>query len=133
MSRRLTLLFAIAGGAAVGNLYWSQPLLDFIAGDLHTGTGAAGWLVTATQLGYAVGVLLFVPLGDVLDRRVLIPVAMLCAAVALLASAFAPTFAVLLITLALVGLTTVSGQILAPLAGDLADDATRGRVVGTVL
>ncbi|WP_375388807.1 MFS transporter [uncultured Amnibacterium sp.] len=133
MTRRLTLLFAIAGGAAVGNLYWAQPLLDFIARDLRTNTAAAGALVTSTQLGYATGVLLLVPLGDVLNRRLLVPVAMLCAAAALLASALAPTFAVLLATLALVGLTTVAGQILAPLAGDLADDATRGRVVGTVV
>ncbi|AMM19330.1 MFS transporter [Frondihabitans sp. PAMC 28766] len=133
MTRRLTLLFAIAGGAAVGNLYWSQPLLDFIARDLKTGTSAAGWLVTATQLGYAIGVLLFVPLGDVLSRRILVPIALLCATAALLASALAPTFGVLLVTLSLVGLTTVSGQILVPLAGDLADDENRGRIVGTVV
>jgi predicted MFS family arabinose efflux permease len=133
MDRRLVLLFAIAGGAAVGNLYWSQPLLDFIAEDLRTDTSSAGWLVTATQLGYAAGVFLFVPLGDLLDRRVLVPVALLCSAIALGASAAAPTFAVLLVTLALVGLTTVSGQILAPLAGDLATDADRGRIVGTVV
>jgi predicted MFS family arabinose efflux permease len=133
MNRRLTLLFAVAGGAAVGNLYWSQPLLDFIARDLRTDTASAGWLVTATQLGYAIGVLLFVPLGDLLDRHVLVPIALLCSAAALGASALAPTFGVLLATLALVGLTTVSGQILAPLAGDLADDADRGRVVGTVV
>ncbi|BDZ48055.1 MFS transporter [Frondihabitans sucicola] len=133
MNRRLTLLFAIAGGAAVGNLYWSQPLLDFIASDLRTGTASAGWLVTATQIGYAVGVLLFVPLGDVLSRRILVPIALLCATTALVASALAPTFSVLLITLSLVGLTTVSGQILVPLAGDLADDSNRGRIVGTVV
>ncbi|QHC56864.1 MFS transporter [Rathayibacter tanaceti] len=133
VSRRLTFLFALAGGAAVGNLYWAQPLLDVIAADLRTGTAAAGWLVTATQLGYAVGVLLFVPLGDVLDRSRLVPIAVLASAVALAASALAPTFAVLVVTLAAVGLTTVSGQILAPLAGDLADDASRGRVVGTVV
>ncbi len=66
---------------------------------------------------------MFVPLGDVLNRRVLIPVALLCVTVSLLASALAPTFGVLLATLALVGFTTVAGQILAPLAGDLADDA----------
>src|SRR4051812_17393968 len=133
MSRGLTLLFAIAGGAAVGNLYWAQPLLDFIAGDLHTDPAAAGWLVTTTQLGYAAGVLLIVPLGDVLDRRRLVPAAMLCSTVALTASALAPAFGLLLVALTVVGLTTVTGQILAPLAGDLADDATRGRVVGTVV
>ncbi|WP_221305170.1 hypothetical protein [Streptomyces sp. Ag109_O5-1] len=49
ISRGLTLLFAIAGGSAVANLYWAQPLLDFIAGDLHASASLAGWLVTATQ------------------------------------------------------------------------------------
>ena len=133
MDKRLTLLFALAGGAAVGNLYWSQPLLDFIARDLRTGTGAAGWLVTATQLGYALGIFLFVPLGDLVDRRRLVPLALLCSTAALVICAVSSTFPVLLAALALVGLTTVSGQILVPLAGDLADDATRGRVVGTVV
>jgi predicted MFS family arabinose efflux permease len=129
ISRRLVFLFAVAGGAAVGNLYWSQPLLDLIATGLKAGTDSAGWLVTATQIGYAIGVLLFVPLGDVLDRRILVPVALLCATAPLLASVLAPTFTVLLITLFLVGLVTVSGQILVPLAGDLASDSDRGRVV----
>lgn len=133
MTRSRTMLFAIAGGVAVGNLYWAQPLLDVIARDLRTGTASAGWLVTATQIGYAVGILLFVPLGDVVDRRRLVPLALLASAVALVAAALSPTFPVLLGALALVGLTTVAGQVLAPLAGDLATDADRGRVVGTVV
>jgi predicted MFS family arabinose efflux permease len=133
MTRRLTLLFAVAGGAAVANLYWSQPLLDLIARDLHASAAAAGWLVTATQIGYAAGILLIVPLGDVLDRHRLIPMMMLTAAAALVVCAVAPSFPVLLIALAAVGVTTVSGQILTPLAGDLADDQNRGRVVGVVV
>jgi predicted MFS family arabinose efflux permease len=133
MTRGLTLIFALAGGAAVGNLYWSQPLLDFIAEDLHSSPATAGWLVTATQLGYALGVFLIVPLGDRLDRRRLVPAMLLLSALALLASAAAPTMALLLVALTLVGLTTVAGQILTPLAGDLADDSNRGRVVGTVV
>ncbi|MET7451920.1 MFS transporter [Streptomyces sp. NPDC005574] len=133
MTRGLTFLFAVAGGAAVGNLYWAQPLLDFIARDLHASTAAAGWLVTATQLGYAVGILLIVPLGDVRDRRALIPLMLLGSAVALLLCALAPSFGILLVTLTVLGATTVSGQLLAPLAGDLADDDNRGSVVGTVV
>lgn len=57
MSRRLTFLFAVAAGAAIANLYWAQPPLGFIAGNLHAANTTAGWLVTATQVGYAVGVL----------------------------------------------------------------------------
>jgi predicted MFS family arabinose efflux permease len=125
-------LFAVAAGAAVGNLYWAQPLLDLIAQDLDTSTATAGWLVTATQIGYAAGIVLIVPLGDVLDRRRLIPLTLLCSAVALVACAVAPSFGILLAAITLLGLTTVSGQLLTPLAGDLADDADRGRVVGTV-
>ncbi len=55
MTARLMLLFAVAGGAAVGNLYWAQPLLDLIAEDLGASTANAGWLVTTTQIGYAPG------------------------------------------------------------------------------
>ena len=55
---RLTLLFAIAGGAAVGNLYGAQPLLDFIARDLRTDTAVAGALVMPTPTGVpAIGAL----------------------------------------------------------------------------
>jgi len=133
MTRGLALLFAVAGGAAVGNLYWAQPLLDFIAEDLHASTASAGWLVAATQLGYAAGILLLVPLGDVRDRRKLVPFILGCSAVALVLCALASSFGFLLAALALLGVTTVSGQFLAPLAGDLADDDHRGSVVGTVV
>ncbi|AIV41183.1 MULTISPECIES: MFS transporter [unclassified Curtobacterium] len=132
MTRGRTLLFAVAGGAAVGNLYWAQPLLDDIAADLGTSPASAGFLVTLTQVGYALGILLLVPLGDVVDRRRLVPGVLAASAVALLAAALAPGFSALLVALALVGATTVAGQLLIPLAGDLADPASRGRVVGTI-
>jgi predicted MFS family arabinose efflux permease len=132
MSRRLTFLFAVAAGATIANLYWAQPLLGFIAGDLRAPTAAAGWLVTATQVGYAVGVLLLVPLGDVLDRRRFVPVMLLISAGALLLCALAPSIGVLLLALGVLGVTNISGQVLTPLAGDLAGDDRRGRVVAVV-
>lgn len=133
MTPRLTLLFSVAAGTAVANLYWAQPLLDYIADDLGASAASAGWLVTTTQLGYALGILLVVPLGDVLDRRRLVPLMMVVASAALLACALAPSFGVLLVALAALGVTTVSGQVLTPLAGDLADEHERGRVVGAVV
>jgi predicted MFS family arabinose efflux permease len=133
MTRGLTLLFAVAGGVAVGNLYLAQPLLELISGDLGASTASAGWLVTATQVGYAAGILFVVPLGDVRNRRHLIPTMMLCAAAALTLCAVAPSMGILLVAMTFVGVTTVSGQILAPLAGDLADVASRGHVVGIVV
>ena len=133
MTRRLTLLFAVAAGAAVANLYWSQPLLDLIADELDAGPAAAGWLITATQLGYAAGILFLVPLGDVVERRRLVRAVLLCSAGAALLCAVAPSLGLLMGALVLLGVTAVSGQILAPLAGDLADDTERGHVVGTVI
>jgi predicted MFS family arabinose efflux permease len=133
MTRGRTFLFALAGGAAVGNLYWAQPLLDVIARDLGAPTSTAGWLVTATQIGYALGILLIVPLGDVRNRRRLVPTMLALSAVALLACAAAPSMGVLLIAITALGVATVSGQILVPLTGDLADDTNRGHVVGTVV
>jgi predicted MFS family arabinose efflux permease len=132
MSTPLVVLFGIAGGAAAGNLYWAQPLLATIGGDLGVSASTAGLLVTVTQIGCALGMLLIVPLGDLVNRKRMIPAIMGLSALALAASALAPTFAVLLVTLALVGVTTVAGQLLTPLAGDLAEDGQRGRVIGTV-
>src|SRR3954451_5861975 len=133
MGSELVWLLALVGGFAVGNLYWAQPLPGVISGDFGVSTGTAATLVTVTQIGYAIGIVLLVPLGDVVNRRRLIPLMLVLSAVALLACAAAPTFTTLLVAIALLGVTTIAGQVVVPLAGDLADDASRGRVVGTVM
>lgn len=128
----LTAVFAVGAGLAVGNLYWAQPLLAQIAADFGIPTAEGGMLVTATQIGYALGILLLVPLGDILNRRRLISGVMGASVLALLASAWAPSFALLAMAISLVGFTSVSGQIIIPLTGDLATAEQRGRAVGTV-
>ncbi|MET0133981.1 MAG: MFS transporter [Kibdelosporangium sp.] len=133
MTRSLMVLFAVASGVAVGSLYYAQPLLDVIAQDLAVSEGTAGLLITVTQIGYALGILLIVPVGDFRDRRRLVPLMMLLAAVALAACVVAPGIVTLALALAAVGVTSVTGQILVPLAGDLSDDASRGRIVGIVM
>ncbi|MGW0818030.1 MFS transporter [Streptomyces viridiviolaceus] len=132
MTPARTLIFAIAAGLAVGNLYWAQPLIEIIASSLSVSSSSAATLVTVTQVGYALGIFLLVPLGDVLNRRRLVPLVLALSSVALLGAAFAQTFPVLLVLLGGVGLTAVGAQILAPLAGELAEPERRGRVVGTV-
>lgn len=132
MSADLAVLFAVAAGLAVGNLYWAQPLLAVISQDLGIPASQSAFLVTATQMGYALGILLIVPLGDVLERRKLLVAAMLATVLALALCAAASSFLALSIALGALGFCTVSGQIVLPLAGDLADDASRGRVVGIV-
>jgi predicted MFS family arabinose efflux permease len=133
LDRRLVVLLAVACGATVANLYYAQPLLHIIGRDLHVGAGAAGLLVTATQIGYAAGLVLIVPLGDLLDRRRMITRMLGVCAAGLALAAAAPSFAVLAVALGVIGVTSVVAQVLVPLAGTLAAESERGRVVGTVM
>ena len=133
ISRRLTLIMAAACGLVVANLYYAQPLLHTIGNSLHVSSAAVGLLVTATQIGYAAGLLLLVPLGDLHERRRLLAIMLAVTSVGLVAASLAPSLAVLAIALACVGLTSVVAQILVPFAATLAAEHERGRVVGTVM
>ncbi|GAA1382932.1 MFS transporter [Peribacillus frigoritolerans] len=132
MTQATTVIFAVAAGLAVGNLYLSQPLFEIIAKSLEVSSSSAAALVTVTQFGYALGIFLLVPLGDVLNLRRLIPLILSLSAIMLISAAFAPTFPVLLAALGGLGLTTVAAQLLTPLASELSEPERRGRVVGTV-
>ncbi len=72
LSRKLVWIFAIACGLVVANLYYAQPLLDTIARVFHSSSGIVGLVITLTQLGYAAGLTLVVPLGDLVERRLLV-------------------------------------------------------------
>jgi predicted MFS family arabinose efflux permease len=124
---------AVACGAAAANIYYAQPLLGTIARDFSVSDGTAGLLVTASQVGYAAGLVALVPLGDLLERRSLITRIMLITAVALAATAASPSFTALAAALVVVGLTSVVAQILVPLSSMLAAEHERGRVVGNVM
>jgi len=129
----LILLFAITGGVAVGNLYTAQPLLNDIALSFGAQPDSASMLITFTQLGYATGILLLVPLGDIRNRRRLIPVILFLSALSLCLTAVAPSMPLLMAAMALTGLTTVAGQLLTPFAGDLASPSQLGKVLGTII
>lgn len=133
MTPALTLTFAVATGAIVASLYYSQPLLAQLASALGVREGAAALLVTVTQLGYAAGLALLVPLGDTLDRRRLIFTLLGLAAGGLLLAGLAPGFGVFALASVLIGLTSVAAQVLVPFAATLASDVRRGQVVGTVM
>jgi predicted MFS family arabinose efflux permease len=133
MSQAMVVLFAVACGVSVANLYYAQPVLDNIARSLGTGAGTAGLVVTFAQIGYAVGLALLVPLGDLLARRWLVPTVLLVTAGGLVASAAAPSIGVLIAVGLIVGAGSVAAQILVPMAASLADEEHRGHVVGMVM
>lgn len=132
LSRAVALLFSIACGLAVANIYYAQPLLDTMADEFGFSHAAAGIIITATQIGYGLGLLLVVPLGDLLDRRRLVVGQSLLSVIALATVALAPSGAFLLAACVAVGALAVVTQVLVAYAAILAPPAERGRAVGIV-
>ncbi|MEO3792431.1 MFS transporter [Nonomuraea sp. B10E15] len=133
LSPGLLLLMSVATGLAVAGNYFAQPLLDLIGQELGVGPSLAALTVTAAQAGYALGLILLVPLGDLMERRRLAVALYAATAVFLLVSATAADGTVLLVSTALTGLASVGAQVVVPFAATLAAPAERGRVVGTVM
>lgn len=132
ISRAVTLLFATACGMSVANIYFAQPLLDELSNDFAIDQSIIGLIITVTQIFYGLGLLLLVPLGDLLNQRRLIIGQMLLSIVALLIVGTASYVAVLFAGMALVGLLAVVTQSLVAFAATMASSTERGRVVGIV-
>src|SRR5581483_6436717 len=132
ISPPLVLLSAVAGGLAVSTVYFAQPLLDRIAADLAFSPAWAGTIVVATQAGYALGLLLIVPLGDLMDRRRLITAQFAVLRLALIGVGAARAHAMLLAAAALLGTMAVVAQSIVAAAASMATPQQRGKVVGTI-
>ncbi len=128
-----TALLAVAAGTAVANIYYAQPLLPTIARDLGAAARDVGLVATITQVGFGTGLLLFVPLGDAVERRGLILRLLGAAGVALAATALAPSLPALVATSFVLGLVSVVPQLAVPLAAHLARPDERGRAIGAVM
>ncbi|MBA2806850.1 MFS transporter [Streptomyces sp. KM273126] len=129
----LVALLAVASGMTVANLYYAQPLLSSLSDVFDISTATAGALITLTQVGYVIGMLFLVPLGDRLEKRNLITVLLAVTTLALVAAGLATSFPMLLIASLVSGATSVVAQILVPFAAGLAPDHARGRIVGRVM
>ncbi|PFA35464.1 MFS transporter [Bacillus cereus] len=132
MSHALALLFAAACGMSVANIYFAQPLLDQLSNEFGINHSIIGVVITVTQIFYGVGLLLLVPLGDLLNQRRLIVGQMLLSTTALVIVGTASSSMVLFAGMALVGLLAVVRQTLVAFAATIASPTERGRVVGIV-
>jgi predicted MFS family arabinose efflux permease len=126
------LLFAVAAGISVANIYCAQPLLDAMAQGLGFSRSSAGSVILVTQIGYAVGLLFIVPLGDLVDRRRLVLTQLFLSAILLALVGLAHSETLLFAGLFFVGLLAVVVQVLVAFAAGLAPQEERGRAVGTV-
>jgi len=132
LSSSLSLLLSVTCALAVANVYFAQPLLDSMAEGLGVASGMIGVVVTATQAGYALGLLLIVPLGDIVNRKRMILSQLLLAAIALAAVGAAQAWLVLLGAMIVVGLTAVVAQVVVAFAASHATPSQRGQTIGTV-
>lgn len=128
----MTVILATACGLAVANLYFAQPILDLLATAFHTSQGAATTAVTVIQVGYAVGLVLLLPMGDLIENRRLTSGMLVVTSAALVVAGSAQNLGMFLAASVLIGVTSVVAQILIPFAAHLAPDESRGRIVGWV-
>ncbi|GAB5056200.1 MFS transporter [Companilactobacillus alimentarius] len=133
MSRKTILLMAVVTGVIVANLNFIQPIENLIATDFGISKAVVGMLAMITQLGYALGLLLIVPLGDIFNRYRLIQFMMILSIISLLLAFLSPNATIFAIATALIGITSVAPQIIIPYAGYLAPPLQRGKVLGIVL
>jgi predicted MFS family arabinose efflux permease len=133
MKPQTSWLMAIICAFAVANLYYNQPILAAIAQSFQVSAAEVGWIPTLTQLGYASGLLLFVPLGDRLEQRRLIVIMLLISSMTLFAAALSPNLNALVLTSFAIGATTISAQILIPFATQLAPPSDQGKIIGNLM
>lgn len=125
-------MLATACGITVANVYLCQPLLSAISKEFGVSSATAGWVATAAQLGYALGILLVVPLADRADSKRLLRILLACACAALAVAGSAPSIYLLVAAMFVTTMATVIPQILIPLAVANAAPDRAGRVVGTM-
>jgi len=130
LDRALTFALAAGAGVAAANIYYNQPMLGLISQEMG---GGVSLVPTATQLGYAAGLFLLVPLADMLERRALVVATFLLLAMALAGAALAPGAGALIAASLLIGLFSTVAQQIVPFAAHLAPAQKRGAVVGTVM
>lgn len=131
--RWMVMLLAAACGIIVANLYYAQPLIGPISRATGISLGAAGLIVTLTQIGYGLGLLFIVPMGDLFENRRLVLTSLVVTCLALVGAAFAGNAAQLLVSVLLIGLSSVGAQVLVPYAAHFSRPETRGRAVGNVM
>lgn len=133
LQRKDVAIMAICTGLIVANIYYIQPLIALVAKEFNIPENVAGSTAYLTQAGYAVGLLLLVPLGDMMEKRKQILLITSLAVLSLIGVAMAPAFWIMQVACFLLGLSSIVPQLILPLAANLADVAQRGKVIGSVM
>lgn len=133
LSRTDVLLMAFCTGLIVANIYYCQPLVILVAQEFGLSESHAGKITYLTQAGYALGLFLIVPLGDMFERRKQILMITGVAVAALLLAALSHSFLLLQIASVLIGASSIVPQLILPMAANLSSDEKRGETIGIIM
>ena len=133
LSAKMIFTLATAGGLAVASIYYSQPMLSLMGNGIQATPASIGMIPTLTQAGYALGILLLIPLGDRFDRRAIILLKSLFLTLALLLCSIVPSIHGLLFASLVTGIAATMAQDIVPATAALAPESQRGKTVGTVM
>ena len=133
VARGLLVLLAFTAGATVANIYYCQPLLGLMARSFHATAATISAVAAASQLGYASGMLLLIPLGDSIERKRLILLSLAGTTLMLAAAAASPNLSFLVLASYGIGVVSITPQIVVTYAASLAAPEERGRTVGIVM
>lgn len=133
LTNLLILVMSIACGLTVANLYYIQPLLADIAKTFHVSQLSIGFAAMLTQIGYAIGMIFILPLGDIKEKRKLIVIMLLCSIISLMSMFFASNIYILTISSFAVGFTSIIPQLIITLAAQLSTPQQRGQTIGTIM
>ncbi|WP_326513396.1 MFS transporter [Clostridium intestinale] len=133
LTKLLILIMAITCGLTVANLYYIQPLLGDMAKSFNVHEVSVGSAAMLTQIGYAVGMIFILPLGDIKERKNLITIMLLFSVISLFTIAFSQNIYMLIISSFAVGFTSIIPQLIIPLAAQLSNPNERGKIIGTVM
>lgn len=133
LSNQVLYLLSISAGLVVANLYYNQPLLHQIAVSFNVSESEVSNVALFTQLGYALGLLFIIPLGDKVSNKKILRLDFLIMVIALVSAGLANTLLILIISSFFVGFTSAIPQLFVPMAAQLSNDANRGRAIGIVM
>ncbi|MFN6564690.1 MAG: MFS transporter [Nostoc sp. ChiSLP01] len=125
------LIMAIAAGVCVANVYYNQPILKDIASSFRVSEAEVGSISVLTQVGYGFGLFFLIPLGDKINKKKLILTLLGCLFCLLIAMTFSQNIVQASILSIAIGITTVSAQVILPLAASI-DRITTGQTVGNI-
>lgn len=133
LTKLLILVMSIACGLTVANLYYIQPLLGDIAKTFHVDQLSIGFAAMLTQIGYAIGMIFILPLGDIKEKRNLIVIMLLFSVISLMSMFFSSNIYILTISSFAIGFTSIIPQLIIPLAAQLSNPQQRGQTIGTIM